>query len=548
MKKITRLGNLTSFVFSQGSRFPSSDSETGDVRFEWAWGALWLVVGLITRLWAFGWFRFREDEALYAYWARLISSGRDVMLEWVPVDKPPLFIYTLAQWFKWFGVTEAAGRSLSVLASMLSLLLLWLLARRLADARTALWTLALFALSPYAISYAHTLYIDPTLTMWLVLALLFASYRLGLLAGLTLGLAFATKQNGLLFIPLVVPALLLGRYPLWLQKYLPRFMRCWLLPLITASAGFGYVWFKVWQWDGWRIHPPEIANFWEQSWQSYGGLSIAPLAAWPARLTSWWQVWRWWGGWLPGTALLVGLTIIAVCFAAIQGRRTHHFSVKDLWILLFAAYILGYLLLHLVWSFQPWDRYLLPLAPLGTFLAARGIILLLDAAPARSFWRWGMVVVLVAVLAVGAGKAAAARIPIGGDHGAYSGVDSVADYLRTHVPRAHGVVYQRWLGWHWLWYLWDGPSPVYWADPAMLVADLSSDPYGYARFVVFPGWELDKKEPLEASLAPLGLHLSERLRVIQSGTDHTQFVVYEIEPHAPIVMPWPECNLLPGSP
>jgi len=535
-------------ISERGAFFFLPDSETNDVRHEWFCGVFWLIAGLILRLWAFGWFRFREDEALYAYWARLVSSGRDAMLEWVAVDKPPLFIYTLAQWFSWFGPTEAVGRSLSVLASMLSLILFWLLARRLADARTALWAFALFAFSPYAISFAPTLYIDPMLTMWLVLALLLASYRLGLLTGLVLGLAFATKQNGLLFIPLVLPALLLGRYPGWLQKRLLGFQKNWVFPFITATAGFGYVWFKVWQWDGWRIRPAGITTFWAQSWRSYGGLTLLPVAAWPARLTDWWRMWRWWGGWLPGTALLLGLAMIAVWVAVKQGWRTRHFSARNLWVLLFAGYILGYLLLHLVFSFQPWDRYLLPLAPLGAFLAARGVVLLLDALPTYALLRWGMMLVLAAVLAVGAEKAATAQIPIGGDHGAYSGVDSVADYLRTHVPRAHGVVYQRWLGWHWLWYLWDGPSPVYWADPAMLVADLSSEPYGYARFVVFPGWKLDEKGPLETTLAPLGLHLSERLRVMQSETDATQFVVYEIEPHAPIVMPWPECKLLPGSP
>ncbi|NIV70538.1 MAG: hypothetical protein GWN41_10545, partial [Phycisphaerae bacterium] len=50
------------------------------------------------------------DEALYAYWAKLISSGIDPMLDSVPVDKPPLFIYLVALCFKWLGFADTVAR------------------------------------------------------------------------------------------------------------------------------------------------------------------------------------------------------------------------------------------------------------------------------------------------------------------------------------------------------------------------------------------------------------------------------------------------------
>ncbi len=517
----------------------------------------WLLVGLALRVWQFGWHPLREDEALYGYWARLISSARDVMLERVAVDKPPFFIYTLARWFEWFGPSDASGRSLNVLISFLTLLLVWLLARRVFGARAGRWSLAFYALSPFAISFAPTVYTDPMLTLWIVLALLAASWRLGLLAGLALGMGFATKQNALLFIPLILLALPLGRHPSAIQVRLARIrararagqrkaltLMDWILPMITAGLGFWYLWYKVWQWDGWRILPAEIPDFWTQSWHSYGGLTLVAATDWPARLQAWWQVWRWWGGSFAGTFLIAALALVAVwvAFRRLRGRNrgdaeaSHPFgdgsAVAEYWVLLFAAFSLGYLALHFFIRFQAWDRYLLPLAPLSAILAARGALALWEKARAwPSIGRWCGAGLVALLLILGAGRAATARIPIGGDHGAYDGLVEVAHYLRENTPDYHGVVYQRWLGWQWDWYLWDGPPRQYWANPEMLVDDLAPHPTGYTRFVVFPGWHLDEKTALEAALAPLDLHLVERLRVTDPESGQIKFVVYQIEPY-----------------
>ncbi len=517
----------------------------------------WLLAGLLLRAWQFGWHPLREDEALYSYWARLISSGRDVMLERVAVDKPPFFLYALARWFDWFGPSDASGRSLNLLISFITMLLTWLLARRLFGSRAGRWALAMFALSPFAISFASTVYTDPLLTMWIALALLLASWRLGLLAGLALGMGFATKQNALLFIPLILLALPRGRWPRPMdrryaairEKAGPASRKAlqigyWLTPLLLAALGFWYIWFKVWQWDGWRILPAEIPDFWTQSWHSYGGLTLLPASEWPARLDEWAQVWRWWGGGVAGTVVVLGLSAIAV-IAAMRRMRLKRNALApeaaqpaagplcaECWTLLFALFIIGYLALHFFFSFQAWDRYLLPLTPLSAMLTAEGALILWRRARAwPALWRWGAAALLIIPLLLGAGRAATARIPIGGDHGAYDGLLAVADYLRENTPAYHGVVYQRWLGWQWDWYLWDGPPRQYWADPAALIDDLSSDRYGYIRFVVFPGWRLDEKPALDAALAALGLRLEERLRVQDAATGETKFVVYEIEPH-----------------
>jgi len=536
---------------------------------EWVWATAWLVLGMFLRIWTLGRFPLREDEALYAYWARLISSGQDTMLEWVAVDKPPFFVYTLARFYEWFGPSVESGWMLNLLASFFSLVLLWLLARRIYGPRTARWALALFALSPFAISFAPTLYTDPMLVAWLLFALLAASYGSGLGAGLALGMAFATKQNALLFAPLILGAVLLGTSPIFWQRWLnktsashhvSRFTSRPLisvLRLLTFAAGFYYIWFKVWQWDGWRILPSFIPSFWEQSWNSYGGLTLVGLTQWPERVAQWWEVGQWLGGWMVGTVVLIGLVIVGVVERneSKKGNKEQstinsqqltangqlsdtRLPTSDLrlltsdhryWSLLFVIFILAYLLLHIVFSFQAWDRYFLGLAPLLAMLAARGLVVGWDALRDRKVLRWGLAIMVGFSLLWGAGQATTARIPIGSDHGAYAGIEEVASYLQAQVPAQHGVLYQRWLGWHWKWYLWDGPEGrVYWSDPAMLLDDIRTSPDGYTRYVVFPGWHIAERIPLERALVVDNLGLTERLIVNHPEDRRLQFAVYEI--------------------
>ena len=446
----------------------------------WGWAGFWLLLGSMLRVWQFNWYPLREDEAHYGYWARLIASGKDVMLERVAVDKPPFYLYTLARWFQWFGVSDASGRALNVVLSVLTMVVVGLLAWRIFGPRGGLWGLACFALSPFAISFAPTMYTDPMLTWWVMVALLAASYDLGLLAGLALGMGFATKQTGLLFIPLVGMALPLGHglraRPWPWQRVWPWPRTRWLVELGLAGAGFAYLWHKVWQWDGWRILPAEIPDFWTQSWHSYGGLTWVAPWAWPSRVAVWWEVWRWWGGGLLGTLVWVGLALVAGwdAWQVVRGEASSKERLAAWWTWLFLGFSAGYLVLHVVIGFQPWDRYLLPLAPLSALVAA---------------------------------------------------------FLDETVPCYHGVIYQRWLGWQWDWYLWDRSDRVYWEDEEMLVEDVLKDRYGYARFVVFPGWHLDEVPKLEAALAQVGLHLEERMRVEDPATGAVKFLVFEIEPH-----------------
>jgi hypothetical protein len=120
--------------------------------------------------------------------------------------------------------------------------------------------------------------------------------------------------------------------------------------------------------------------------------------------------------------------------------------------------------------------------------------------------------------------AAGGRIPVGGDHGAYEGIKEVVAYLRG-LP-VGTVLYDRWLGWHYDFYLFDAylyragfPAPDWLASDAAALYD------GRPRYLAVPDWTSSAR--LERVLAEAGLKLSPALTTHRrDGT--ASFVVYEI--------------------
>ncbi len=147
---------------------------------------------------------FHHDEALYATWALEIASGKNVWLAETPIDKPPLFLYTLAGSMWLLGPTETAARLPSLLATAVIVGLTFWLGRKLYGAGVGLLAAWLVALSPFTILFAPTAFTDPLLVVLVLASGVAAAYGRTGWAGLWLGLAIATKQQGLFFGPLVV--------------------------------------------------------------------------------------------------------------------------------------------------------------------------------------------------------------------------------------------------------------------------------------------------------------------------------------------------------
>ncbi len=155
--------------------------------------------------------RFHHDEALYATWALQIASGHDPLLQQTLIDKPPLFLYTMAGAMRLLGVTEVVARLPSLLATVLSVGLTFGLGQQLYGRQVGVLAAWLVALSPLTILFAPTAFTDPMLVTLVLAAGLAAAHDRAGWAGVGMGLAIATKQQGLFFIPLVMGLLLVSR-------------------------------------------------------------------------------------------------------------------------------------------------------------------------------------------------------------------------------------------------------------------------------------------------------------------------------------------------
>lgn len=528
------------------------------------WFAVAAVLAMAAALRLIPWlarYPLHHDEALYGAWARAIASGQDPFLLTPWVDKPPLSLYLIAASFKLFGISELTLRLPGMLAGLLTIWASYGLARQMprragiepsgglvhgarngpapenagvrpetqigqgefSEPQTALFAAALLALSPFAVLFAPTAFTDPWLTLWLVAAAWAALAERPLLAGLAAGLAVASKQQGVLAIPLVL-ALLLGRN---------LSVRRTLHQVALAALGFALAFGPLTWWDSLRWH--NRPSFWERSLDTYGGLGLAAPAAWPGRAVAWAKPLGYLFGTPAASALVLGL--------AAMGGMTRVQPARIL-----GLYIIGYLLLHLAITFQPWDRYLLPILPLICVLAAqgwrRGVAWLRgrneDARCATSkiilgaTGNWARILAAIALAALSAYTAwlgAAGHIPVGSDYGAYRGVDRAAAALAALPPDT--VIYYRSLGWHLDFYLFNAPQERRWYDTADKLADEAAAT-ARARptrpqWLVLPAWETPDAAALQAPLTAQGLGLMERAGVALPDGQRA-FTLYQIAP------------------
>jgi 4-amino-4-deoxy-L-arabinose transferase-like glycosyltransferase len=496
-----------------------------------------LVLGALARLVPIATNRFHQDEALYSTWALHIATGRDMLLNGFPVDKPPLFLYTLALFFRLLGPSEVVARLPGVLASTVSVALMYHLARRLYGRPTALAAAALMALSPFNILFAPTALTDPLLVALVLGALCLAVEGRWTGAGVVVGLAAATKQQGLLFLPLVVglgiaataaeaekspvcsgwicnPAAGLpdcksggSRRQRWRAYVLndgPHFILGFLAAVVPAIL-----------WDLARSQRP---GFLQQSALSYGGLAWVAPSQWLARGQRWGDL-LWY---VTASRPLNFLLLFGVPLLLLYGflwRRRERETLLDI---TFTSFGLFFLALHLVLDFEVWDRYLLGLVPVVLLLLARVLWRASDGLAALASFGWtrlsshlpprrgkaGKGIVLALFLAATlyrpAQDAANSRFPIGGDQGAYQGIETVADYFRGNVG-AGATLYQRWLGWHLAFYMFNYPYDFQWYDSPQQLADHAAQVTG-PRYLVAPSWKSVTEERVALGEKGLSLH------------------------------------------
>jgi hypothetical protein len=478
--------------------------------------ALVILIGMALRMGMLGLdMRFHPDEALFAAQARLISHQGDLLLRNTDLDKPPLTFYTTALSFRTFGPTEFAARLPNVLFSGLSLAVLYALAwalyrdRAVAAVGTLLW-----ALSPYDLAFAATVFTDVQATFWVLVASLCAVRDRWAAAGIAAGLMFASKPNAMLFVPLILAlGIAHNVQPGWRVRDVAR--RVWRLvwPMLLGIA-------LVMAWDAARAP----RNFWDLNVaRNDPGRLIRSDEVWP-RLERWIH----WLGFITGSRVLCLILLAGGALRLAWGVLRDHSraAVADWQIAGFGLAFLGW---YWLIAFNTYDRYLHTLVPfllLGAGRVAvgawRGAVFWLCShrttptdnplshkeggesgdvspfAPGRGKtqkYRGGLYAPTTTVLLALLIPIIAAMTPaivttlrgeaaIGGDQGTHTGIDALADYLNTELRGK--VVYDHWLGWELSYYLGESPPVIlaYMPLPEALADDMAAQ--SSPRYFVAP--------------------------------------------------------------
>ncbi|MBU0656408.1 MAG: glycosyltransferase family 39 protein [Gammaproteobacteria bacterium] len=227
-------------------------------RMKGEWGLLILLILAVTayRAWvvATSGLGLYIDEAQYWYWAQ--------NMDWGFYSKPPVIAAIIAATTSVCGDSEFCVRSGSLLFYPLSTLVLFLLARRLFDAKTALAAAVLFltlpavSLSSTLISTDVALFFCWTLALYaFVRALASDSWGDWLLLGVAIGVGMLSKYTmGIFFVSALLYALVGKRLDLLLN------MRAWVAVLLAALIFAPNLWWN-WQHDFPTFqHTAEIAE------------------------------------------------------------------------------------------------------------------------------------------------------------------------------------------------------------------------------------------------------------------------------------------------
>ncbi|MEZ4683893.1 MAG: glycosyltransferase family 39 protein [Caldilineaceae bacterium] len=481
-------------------------------------------------------FPLREDEALYSYWALHFLDSDPLMLTVWP-DKPPLYWWAQAGSFHLLGTTQAAARILNILLTTATVALVAASSKRLYGNGSALVAAILCALNPFLISFAATAYTDPMLVFWGQLALYFGLCNRSIMAGLALGAALMTKQQGVLYIPLIAGVTLLNHN----QPFIFTTRRK-TRALGYLLGGLGLVIGPMLYWDSlrWRVAPSP----WELSLQNYGALTLSAPNQWLGRLSGWldllWYFGGNWWSWL-ACAWLVTVTLLTIRLQT-QRRLT----------ILLWLWTLGFLAIHLCSTIQIWDRYLLPLVPIGATLLGGGLGVVADPLPPTSSAPSAFYVQnrhrLTRLLAIGlcvtllptAIEAAGGALPIGGDHGAYSGLVEAVDWVEKQEKPA--ILYQQRLGWQLQFYLYTahqhGQVEARWFANATTLADNAAKNTARPRYYLQPTWS-----PV-ADLAPfLAMRNLTLIPAVRFGNMELSIIREKVRP----VCDWCLCQLQPAS-
>lgn len=187
------------------------------------------------------------DEAIYVRWAQVMRN--EPTLRFLPLSdgKQPLFMWTVMGILQFFADPLIAGRIVSALSGIVSLIGIFFLAYRLFKSKEgALLAVFLYAVSPYAVFFDRMALVDSMLAVFGVWSLYFAvltaqTLRLdtAMMTGFMLGGAWLTKSPAIFYLLLLPTVVILSKFPHHRQAKFVHFAKLLGLWLISWFIAFG---------------------------------------------------------------------------------------------------------------------------------------------------------------------------------------------------------------------------------------------------------------------------------------------------------------------
>jgi len=189
------------------------------------------------------------DEAIYVRWAQVMQS--ESTLRFLPLSdgKQPLFMWSVIPFLKVFSDPLIAGRTVSIITGLASLIGIFTLAQILfKNKRVSIIASLLYAVSPFSVFFDRMALVDSMLTMFGIWALVFGiltskTLRLdfAMLTGFALGGAWLTKSPAIFFLLMLPVTALLSEWSFKRKDrviYTAKLFSLWLVSWFIAFVAY----------------------------------------------------------------------------------------------------------------------------------------------------------------------------------------------------------------------------------------------------------------------------------------------------------------------
>lgn len=188
------------------------------------------------------------DEAIYVRWSQVMRAEQTLRFLPLSDGKQPLFMWLVIPFFKVFSDPLFAGRFVSIIAGIGTLLGVMILSHLLFKNKIATVVAALFyAFSPFTFFFDRLALADSLLSMFGIWTFIFAyltttRQRLdfAMLTGFALGGAWLTKSPALFFTLMLPTFWLFAPWKNKVRENLPVFVKSLSLSLISILIGYGF--------------------------------------------------------------------------------------------------------------------------------------------------------------------------------------------------------------------------------------------------------------------------------------------------------------------